>query len=499
LCFNIQQIKAGTMKKLLSFLTLIILFQMLHSQNWTPIGATWHYTEKFSFWHVYDEDYIKFESVKDTMMMGKNCRKITKRHKLVCNDRPLNEFMYQENGKVYFYDPHFEAFQVLYDFSANQFDSWTILVKDDPLRNVDTLTIVVDSTDMVNINGTDLKQLYITYWFIYDYFDEGNIDTMIYHSRIIERIGDVQYMFNYAPVWSFTCDGNYTNGLRCYEDTIVGLHETGLAESCDYRHHFLQDLMTVREVFDFEVGDIFHFRGEADDQLPNADRITIMDKYFSADADTLFYIRFHDSYYAEEIMDPPFLEYHYLKETDTVFYTDLDTTLMFYDRGCQTDFSYYYSKDLCDSLINSCTRFAGPESEDEMFSNRYGRGLGKVYSFKLDVATQSVLEKNYLFYFKKSSGHCGIPDTIVSIGDFYSTENQLILFPNPTNRYLTVQSADRDLIIERVQLFDLAGRELKINVNDKQIDLRDLPKGMYLIRLKLSGWQIVIQKVVLKR
>ena len=173
------------MKKLTSIFVFIFLFQTCISQEWAPIGATWHYTEKFSFWNVYDEDYIKFESVKDTMVMGKNCRKITKRHKLVCNDRPKTEYMYQENGKVYFYDPHFSGFQILYDFSGNQFDSWTILVKDDPFRNVDTLNITVDSTDVVNVNGIDLKQLHVTYQFIYDFQNDGDIDTINYQSSII--------------------------------------------------------------------------------------------------------------------------------------------------------------------------------------------------------------------------------------------------------------------------------------------------------------------------
>lgn len=447
-------------------------------------------------WNVYDEDYIKFESVKDTMVLGKNCRKITKRHKLVCNDRPLNEYMYSENDTVYFYDPNFNDFQVLYDFSANQFDSWTILVKDDPLRNVDTLTIIVDSTDVVSINGFDLKQLYVTYRFIYDFQNTGDIDTIHYQSSIIERIGDLQYMFNYAPAWSFTCDGNYTNGLRCYEDPVIGLYETGLAESCDYRHHFLQDLMTVREVFDFDIGDVFHFRGEADDQLPNADRITIMDKYFSADQDTLFYIRFHDSYYAEEIMDPPFLEYHYLKETDTVFYTDLDTTLVFYDTGCQSDFSYYYSASLCDSLVNECTFFSGGGSDSKLNTNRYGRGLGHVFSFQYAALNQSIVKKDFLFYYKKESGHCGTPDTIVSISEGGSTEYQLNIFPNPTTRYLTVRSGNPGLTIENIYLFDLSGRELQINPNDKQIDLGNLPVGIYFVRVNLGNERSIIRKVI---
>lgn len=227
------------------FLLISISFLLtLHSltQDWAPIGANWHYSEEFSFWNEYDEDYIKFESVKDTLIEGKSCRKITKRHQIVCNDRPNIEYMYSENGKVYFFDPNFNTFQMLYDFDAEQFDSWMILIDDILLRNADTLNIIVDSIDIIDVNGTELKQFYVTYQFIYDYFNEGNIDTLLYSSRIIENIGDVFYMFNYTPAWAMTCDGNFSKGLRCYEDTILGLYETGLADSCDYRHYYTDDI-----------------------------------------------------------------------------------------------------------------------------------------------------------------------------------------------------------------------------------------------------------------
>ncbi len=230
------------MKKILLLLLIVLFAIPFIAQDWAPIGANWHFSEEFSFWNEYDEDYIKFESVKDTLIEGKSCRKITKRHQIVCNDRPNIEYMYSENGKVYFFDPNFNTFQMLYDFDAEQFDSWMILIDDILLRNADTLNIIVDSIDIIDINGSELKQFYVTYQFIYDYFNEGNIDTLLYNSRIIENIGDVFYMFNYTPAWAMTCDGNFSKGLRCYEDTILGFYETGIADSCDYRHFYTDNI-----------------------------------------------------------------------------------------------------------------------------------------------------------------------------------------------------------------------------------------------------------------
>jgi hypothetical protein len=201
------------------------------SQEWAPVGAAWHYTEEIFMPIVIDEDYIKFESVKDTIYEGKLCRKITKRHYITCSDRPETEYMYSENGKVWFWDPAFNTFQVLYDFGAGPGQSWTILIADVSLSDTDTLIVTVDSTDTVLINGISLKRLFVTY----DFRNEL-IVPFTYTGEIIESVGDLYYMFNFAYQWAFACDGNFSGGLRCYEDSVIGLYETGLADSCTYVH-----------------------------------------------------------------------------------------------------------------------------------------------------------------------------------------------------------------------------------------------------------------------
>lgn len=200
------------------------------AQEWAPIGARWHYTESFSFWNPIVRDYIKIESVKDTVVAGKVCRKLTKRHNIGCSDRPDTEFMYAENNQVFIYDMNFSSFQILYDFGASQGDSWVILVKDlDPPEDVDTLIVSVDSTNQTIINGISLKQLFVTY-----NFRNEAISDYTYNSTIVESIGDLSYMFHYHPEWAFTCDANFSKGLRCYEDSFIGLYETGIADSCEY-------------------------------------------------------------------------------------------------------------------------------------------------------------------------------------------------------------------------------------------------------------------------
>lgn len=57
---------------------------------------------------------------------------------------------------------------------------------------------------------------------------------MDHSSTIIERIGDTKYMFNYATDVLLVCDFNWSSGLRCYDDTILGLFETGIVDLCTY-------------------------------------------------------------------------------------------------------------------------------------------------------------------------------------------------------------------------------------------------------------------------
>jgi hypothetical protein len=59
---------------------------------------------------------------------------------------------------------------------------------------------------------------------------------MTYNSTIIEKIGDINYMFNWYPWSSLVCDGNYSTGLRCYQDSDIGLYSTGIVDSCNYEY-----------------------------------------------------------------------------------------------------------------------------------------------------------------------------------------------------------------------------------------------------------------------
>src|SRR4051812_38400980 len=93
----------------------------------------------------------------------------------------------------------------------------------------------------------------------------------------------------------------------------------------NFSSSFGQSMMTVRDVYDFAVNDEFQSR-RFGNVPPNATRIKITGKYFSANNDTVFSIRHFNNYVG--FMDTTggnHLGYHVSIGTDTISYRDLDS------------------------------------------------------------------------------------------------------------------------------------------------------------------------------
>lgn len=192
-----------------------------------PEGAQWHYEEYFAF--DFGVDFIRFTSSGDSILNGRNCRRIEKRHQLECYSRPQTEFVYTEKNRVWFWDPVLNDFQILYDLNARAGDSWSIrILTPYDEQASDSVVISVDSLSYTEINDHRLLTLHVSYDL---YFEEYSTS---HNGTILERIGDTAYMFNWFPSYTMVCDANFTTGLRCYEDDYLGLYKTGLAASCEY-------------------------------------------------------------------------------------------------------------------------------------------------------------------------------------------------------------------------------------------------------------------------
>jgi len=207
-------------KRTLLFLMFISGAVLIQAQDWAPEGSKWTYTLSYAMSGGIDKLVIR--SVGDTVIQGKSCH-ILHKSTIVCDELGFTEFMYSDNGKVYFYDVSRLKFQMLYNFNAIKGDSWVWYPGN--MGYQDSIIVNVDSAFSKTINSRILKEIHVSYS-----LDQNGVEPLG-TGDIIESIGDTYYMFP----WVFNgCDVMFGGPLRCYDDTILGHYETGVVSSCNY-------------------------------------------------------------------------------------------------------------------------------------------------------------------------------------------------------------------------------------------------------------------------
>lgn len=258
-----------------------------------------------------------------------------------------------------------------------------------------------------------------------------------------------------------------------------------------------QELMTINQVFDFEINDEFHFETQGENITPNANRIKIIGKYYSSDGDTLHYIRFRDYYYTEINwgLEPP-LEYHFHTKTDTLSLWNLESSISSYQLWIPYDTSMYVydtiietSNDLCGVFCNEFN-LSTNDFEPEYISRTFGEGLGLLrndYSYP----SEYVDYEDVLFYYNKSGVECGLADTTaVSISDI-SISNDINIFPNPAHSFIRIVKNNNE-DIKSIILTDLMGYSIRnydhIGI---KLDVSEIPTGIYFLNISYKNEQIV--------
>lgn len=244
-------------------------------------------------------------------------------------------------------------------------------------------------------------------------------------------------------------------------------------------------LLTVGEVFDFEIGDQFQYRGSASGQSPNAERIDITGKYYSTNNDTVFYVRYHHSYSSTIIYEngQPVLNYFFYNYTDTVNYTNLAEPISTYDDGfLQNWVNYILTVGFCDSTINGYRGTTGQGFEDNIWSKEYGKGLGQVRDFYYDGTGGISTLNNQLFYYKKGDEICGIPDVVNTNNIPLNTE--LSLYPNPAKDVIHF-NIDKQVNVT-FEIWNMVGGQIQLGKAHQglnTVDIKKLLPGVYFLKL----------------
>jgi hypothetical protein len=137
------------------------------------------------------ESFFLIESGETIMHQGKLCSMLVKSPCAPpCLVQPSVEYMYGEDGVVYFWSDVVNDFQILFDFNALNENMWRICVEDyPPGYNVDSIRVHVVNTWILEINGEELRYIKLTY--IPSYFSP-----QYWIDSVLERIGSVNLIYS---------------------------------------------------------------------------------------------------------------------------------------------------------------------------------------------------------------------------------------------------------------------------------------------------------------
>lgn len=195
------------MKNITTIFLLACSFHCM-SQNWLPEGMIWHYTNmEFGL----PANVSEMSIIGDTLIQGKSCS-ILQRNLTTCDNRPIFDYMYKSDDKLFYYDFVKETFQLLCDFSAGPGDVYSIPIWPgmENLSESDSLYVRVDSVRTAELSNTSLDYFYVSYGRV-------RADTIYYHTwprgEYYEDIGSA-FSFFHFPENGF-CDGLHSSRLRC--------------------------------------------------------------------------------------------------------------------------------------------------------------------------------------------------------------------------------------------------------------------------------------------
>lgn len=251
-----------------------------------------------------------------------------------------------------------------------------------------------------------------------------------------------------------------------------------------------QELMSIGEVFNFEINDEFHYRNQDESSPvnpPNVTRHRVIDKQFSENNDTVFYTLYNFSY-STTINSDMNLTYNFSSDTIERFYTNLDAPISEYDHTFAYD--TIIETFTCGRTVNGYTYSEG-DFEPLTITKKYGMGLGKIYTFE-QSGLQVIAFSQTLIYYKKGNNECGTPDLYTGLESM--TQQPIEIYPNPVINTFEIKNNNESLFA--ITVYDLTGRQVISLYNQNIIDISNFNKGTYIVEIKTE--KSTITKKIMK-
>ena len=459
--------------------------------SFAPQGAEWYF-DVFNPWGTHPE-YQRFFVDGDTIIQGQQCSIITQH--FVDTGHEGGEFVYEEDNKVYWFNPTTNAFSILYDFDAEAGESWNYEVGECSHQ------VTVDSVGSVTWNG----HTYRTQWVRF------NEDVQYYSGKIIEGIGYEKGLFPSI----YVCDGlemfdaSEIEYLRCYvKDGEMFYHEGGY--DCDettitppshpeWYYEILNENGTITYQYMYQAGDT----------IINDEPTHILVKI-----NTLY-----DKGLREEVT------HEYVFELNGKLYwwnkrSGLFTVLYDYEAEVGDSWNIFVGTEILTMHVDAVEeieyegrtyRMLRVSDPDDLFSGNIVCGIGHLTSFfpeRLMDKGDGVRVEGMRCYWNEGElvFKYGDEDCDAVISELHGVEEdgpstpstELVIYPNPTDGTLFVQTLRATSLHDQTyRITNVMGQTLltgKITGENQQIDVSSLPQGMYFITFAGETRKFVVNK-----
>lgn len=288
-----------------------------------------------------------------------------------------------------------------------------------------------------------------------------------------------------------------------------------------------QSLMTVGQIYNYDIGDIFIKSAGGIYAPPTYTTISITDKYFNTTLDSVVYI-FNATFYTSPACAgcPPVYDTIY---NDTIAYTNLNDTvgaglgskIHYWNMDCIDTAGYtgvwvdsvYYDSSFCSRLTTKISRMDnGPFLTDSCYwyfepfygYDEYGEGIGLTHHY-YNTCSQGFpycQEIGSLLFYKKGIDSCGLRPIIPlpASAEEYGVEEPFVIFPNPVADKAGIKfnrEQNNSLFImtncfgAEMQRFIFSGSELSVNCEG-------LAEGIYFVSV-ISRYKKYEAKLAVKR
>jgi hypothetical protein len=257
---------------------------------------------------------------------------------------------------------------------------------------------------------------------------------------------------------------------------------------------FAQTTPTVGQVYDFEIGDEFHYH-DGIVSFPNARRFTIIGKEFSPQNDTVTYTRSFDNYSSQVVWDPdPHMVYYFYSYTDEISYTNLNDLISDQYSDWPIDDtlgntfadSTLVSEQWCNILVYAYEGCMYCFFEGDHYNGKYGTGVGVISEVLTNPGNGTSLD-NHLIYYRKGNVECGIADTLTaSVKELSIDQGGFSVFPNPGNETIVLRSEIHQGKFQ-CDIHNMLGqcvRSSQMTGPMNSLDVQSLNNGVYFLVIK---------------